>query len=173
MIFQHTWVKVVEGTKTQTRRIVKPGETLEYYREHYTGGGGMPFVRSAKGRVIYKWRSVYAVQPGRGQLAIWWRAAGRTCAAQIGKPGEGYDHTRLILMLDEPLPALVWRMLRIRITGIHKERLQAITDADALAEGCESVDEYRALWNKVNGKRKGARWNDNPEVWVLTFKVVK
>lgn len=173
MIFQHTWMKVVEGTKTQTRRLVKLGETLEVFDECYTGRGGKPFVWSeSNDRMVYEWSKSYAVQPGRGKPALWWRANGLTSEVQIGKPGGGHDQSRLVFTVDEPLPPLAWRQLRIRITNIRRERLQDITDADARAEGCQSAVDYLDLWDEINGKRKGARWEDNPKVWVLTFEVV-
>lgn len=58
---------------------------------------------------------------------------------------------------------------RIRITRIRCEQVQEITEADARAEGVESVAAYRALWDSINGKTKGARWQDNPFVWVYEF----
>jgi hypothetical protein len=62
---------------------------------------------------------------------------------------------------------------RIRIVQIRREHVQDITEADAKAEGVNSVEEYKALWESINGKTKGARWSDNPAVWALTFEVVK
>lgn len=61
---------------------------------------------------------------------------------------------------------------RVRITAILQERLHDITEADAIAEGVASVAEYRDLWESINGKTKGARWADNPLVWVLSFEYV-
>lgn len=58
---------------------------------------------------------------------------------------------------------------RIRITRIRCERVQDISETDARAEGVESVAAYRALWESINGKTKGARWQDNPFVWVYEF----
>jgi hypothetical protein len=62
--------------------------------------------------------------------------------------------------------------LLIFITNIHHEPLQSITEADARAEGVESVEAYRELWESINGKTKGARWDDNPFVYVLSFEVI-
>ena len=59
---------------------------------------------------------------------------------------------------------------RIKVTEIRFEPLQFITEADAKAEGVGSVEEYRQLWESINGKTKGARWADNPTVWVLKFE---
>lgn len=61
------------------------------------------------------------------------------------------------------------RDLRIRILAIREERLQAISEADAQAEGVNSIAEYEALWRSINTK-KGARWEDNPLVWVYEFE---
>lgn len=60
----------------------------------------------------------------------------------------------------------------IRLTAIRCERLHDITERDARAEGVASVAEYRELWQAINGKTKGCRWEDNPEVWVLEFELV-
>lgn len=69
MIFQHTWEKVIAGEKTQTRRIVKPGQRLveEFY--------DWPFwhVYDNNDRLVYATYTPlniatgrYAVMPARG-----------------------------------------------------------------------------------------------------------
>ena len=74
---------------------------------------------------------------------------------------------------------------RIRITDIRRERMQSINVHDIRAEGITlDLDEtndwnhlmllyfqaWRDLWNSIN-KKKGTRWEDNPEVWVLSFEL--
>jgi len=34
-----------------------------------------------------------------------------------------------------------------------------------------SREAFRALWNGIH-KKRGARWADNPEVWVLEFEAL-
>lgn len=77
MIFQHTWQRVLDGTKTQTRRPCKPGE---FYEPADAANGYPEGVFRWKRNDTDEWleRSVpkyivgkdYAVQPGRGQKAV-------------------------------------------------------------------------------------------------------
>ena len=77
--------------------------------------------------------------------------------------------------------------LTIEITGVRVERLQDISEADAIAEGVTAVssggvtlftttgvncfqtakDAYAALWESINGP---GSWDANPWVWVVEFK---
>lgn len=69
MIFKHTWLKVIDGTKTQTRRLVKPGERL--IQAEYFGGGYKPlWVENAKWKKVYTVGNYFAVQPDRGRASL-------------------------------------------------------------------------------------------------------
>lgn len=65
---------------------------------------------------------------------------------------------------------------RIQLTADpYLEPVQHISTADAIAEGCESCspyDEYRAIWEKINGKNPLHCWGANPEVVVLKFEAL-
>jgi hypothetical protein len=79
--------------------------------------------------------------------------------------------------------------ITLKVTSVRVERLQAITEEDALAEGLRPVPgaggalypsklaarasstargEFQKLWDSLNGRR--APWASNPWVWVLSFR---
>lgn len=60
----------------------------------------------------------------------------------------------------------------LEITDVRVERLQAITQLDAMHEGCDGPDytaNYFRLWESIHGK---GSWVLNPYVWVLSFRRV-
>jgi hypothetical protein len=82
--------------------------------------------------------------------------------------------------------------ITLEVTEVRVERLQAVSEADAIAEGIEPdrqpedsallwrnyatgnttvcpVHSYRTLWESING---AGSWDANPWVWVIAFKRV-
>lgn len=71
--------------------------------------------------------------------------------------------------------------ITLEVTSTRIEPLHCITEADAIAEGVDSVSmadvrrngaltrryDFAQLWEKINGK---GSWETNPWVWVIGFK---
>lgn len=79
------------------------------------------------------------------------------------------------------MPRAASRIL-LEIVSVRVERLQDISEADAMAEGaqpvlvppdggsCPHVEGYRDLWEQINGT---GSWAANPWVWVVEFRQVE
>lgn len=52
-------------------------------------------------------------------------------------------------------------------TGLTRQRLGEMTDADARAEGYDSLAAYRDLILRMH---RGMQWNENAQVWVHAFR---
>ncbi|MBX9707891.1 MAG: hypothetical protein K2X61_08175 [Caulobacteraceae bacterium] len=188
---------LLAGHKTQTRRVVKP----------YT-----------------KWADRFPICKPAGMAAdhqVWWwdgehQNVGVSQACRYGAPGDrlwvretwceadtasGYSYAA---DFAHDTRGFGWRpsihmprtasRLTLAVTDIRVERLHAITEADAEAEGvrepsigpihmvsperCGQIDREKApalflwemLWRSINGADS---WNANPWVWAVTFEVVR
>lgn len=172
MFFKHDHIqKIINKTKTETRRVVKLGE----FASMHNGAVETVFTKS----VHPKWTvgNDYAVQPGRGKPGLLWCAETKRIWSR--------DWAR-----ENPMSIEHFVPLRIRLLSIYRKRLQDISEADAVAEGypykvewhhtmigrlVEStppspIQWYRQLWQSINGPKS---WDANPDVWVLTFEIVQ
>lgn len=89
MIFQHTISKVLDGSKCQTARLVKPGDSWASWLEYGVigrdagkfielvpnsrpahGVNNISSVYRSSGSLAYRLLKTYAVQPGRGKPAV-------------------------------------------------------------------------------------------------------
>ena len=166
---------ILDGTKTQTRRIVKPlpsGHALtvtmhpighaEFYRNHrcldivrcpYSKPGDNLWVRET-------WSD-------KGDMRPFYRADNGSWLPYGGKWKPSIFMPR-------------WASrITLEVESVRVERLQAISEADAIAEGIKPfpsspskipVMQYQDLWESINGP---GSWQANPWVWVITFKRVK
>jgi len=82
------------------------------------------------------------------------------------------DHARTKPGVTRWRPGFSMPMLKsrltLKVTSARIEKLQAITQEDAKAEGVETIAHYRLLWNEINGN---LAWERNPLVAVICFEV--
>ena len=189
MIFTPEHVRlIVEGRKTQTRRLVKKPDHLLAIGET---GKFHEFLDDAN-----KWapptieRATYEY-PGDGVYITTYKHGGWLNGSVCVEPE--WTH-RALYIIGKTYAVQPGRgkpaAARIRITDIRQERLQDISEDDAQAEGVYFVPRmagythrdifgyyldaksvYSELWDRIN-KRKGTRWQDNPLVWVISFEAV-
>jgi hypothetical protein len=171
---------IVRGEKTQTRRVRNANEWLgggafEMNGKHLVSPyavyiGTMPHER-------LKWMvgRDYAVQPKMGKPCVWWHPENLHVFELQPDSDKGI------------LRENGYKPLRIRITDIHRESLQ---DIDAFGVNYEGIllpekyvsynnltrpeierEMFRKLWDSL--ATPATRWNANPDVWVLTFEIVR
>lgn len=199
---------LLAGTKTQTRRIVKPQppaslrgdgwHDLGDRRCPYGSRGDRLWVRETWYCDDYTAPDFVAAQVGyvtprtneeivaEWRDAMYYRADTRT---GLGKVCELIPEC----MCDGRSP---WRpgihmprwasRIELEVTAVRVERLQAITEEDARAEGVEPFPAPREeegdcwtdgkrrtafeyLWNEINGWNPNS-WQSNPWVWVVEFR---
>lgn len=182
---------LLDGTKTQTRRVMRdqPCKLLDFNRGHlsirvrravyqafspqfppvrcpYGQPGDRLWVREAWSRDEEDGALFYRADVGTGNEADDWQR-------NIDDGASGYRWKPSILM-----PRWASR-ITLEVTGVRMERLQDISEADAVAEGVSGKrtadadfsarEAYSVLWEQINGP--GA-WDANPWVWVVEFKRV-
>ena len=204
ILFSERMVRaLLTGRKTQTRRILKLRDPSETYSVVDDSGGSLwPASADEYGQwhrdlcpygcpgdrlwVRETWSPDHArTYP---HYPIVYRAEGYPTPADV-RESKGQTQTHEQLGNFRWRPSIFMRREHCRITleltAVRVERLQAISEADAVAEGfneqsfrdgrgVESARHgFRTLWGKINGKRPGCTWEDNPWVWVVSFNVVK
>lgn len=191
---------LIAGTKTQTRRVVKP------FRRWSSQYPILDAVACAASRAAWWWDGVhkhvgvmqhcpYGVPGDR----LWVREtffhepADYCWEASVSIPSRP-AHTVYRADVAGDSRGAGWKpsihmprkhsRITLELTDVRVERLQEISEADAEAEGIDSVFPtaireraatttrigcYRLLWEAING---AGSWDTNPWVWALSFKRV-
>jgi hypothetical protein len=207
---------ILAGTKTQTRRAIKPVGNDEGFVLQDYGDGPWPY-RSEDGESgFYRDSHGYDVEErikcpyGRPGDRLWVRESfsGPYCMeAQDGMaaaaPSKWAHKSRIWYWADgqpthgdwtRPRPSIHmprWASrITLEVTDVKVERLQDISEADAVAEGTTPIPDpcdharrscsdvgckgpqpykvgYRSLWESINGP---GSWDANPHVWCISFR---
>ena len=193
---------ILEGRKTQTRRVIKEADngvttTMEDGTPYYCDEAG-------------NWNERSSPYGEKGDQ-LWVREAWCYPATSRKNPRLDYplrdiEYRADVGIMRYPLggnyavqdrdfkwkPSIHMRRsdsrITLEITDIRFERLNSISESDAVAEGivydpywksskyeggtiCENaVTAFSELWESINGV---GSWNANPWVWVVEFKKVK
>jgi len=177
--------KILDGSKTQTHRVMKPQPI---------------FVNTSGGIYTYEWKGQYvSLKKGLvglcpyGQVGdrLWVKetfAMRRDGVDQILYKSD-YEEIVRILELHEfakwrglPFPDIKWKpsihmfrkdsRINLDITNIRAELLLDISEADARAEGFNSIEEFLAYWD-IKFKKQGYGRDKNPWLWPIEFKLLK
>lgn len=189
---------ILEGRKTQTRRMMKPQPELRmggfwHWKDCQWADGGLGFPKSGiEDHAPY--------QPGdRLWVKETWNHANRGTDGPYteGTPvfyredyrddPHGYDgekspegkYRNWLPSIHMPRAA---SRITLEVTDVRAERLEELTPEDCIAEGIlkkesnsedwrqRAVWEFRELWKNLYGM--GA-WESNPWVWVICFRVLE
>lgn len=172
---------ILDGRKTQTRRVVKDSIKWEivYCYENENGHWAW-FSRNHP----YQ-QDVIKCPYGQVGGKLWVRETWASdcicenpkCNGVIYKAG--YSG---VIIPDKWRPSIFmprWASrITLEITGIRVQRVQDISDSDIQAEGCQYpqwqgshtswTGAYKALWESINGKKYP--WSSNPFCFVIEFK---
>lgn len=152
---------ILDGSKTQIRRPVKPQPDSGLQFCHYSKTG---------------WAE---------------HRSGDLCRCGIGEPQyEPPGHVGDLLLVEVAIEGRPLEMfdevgrLRLRVTDVRVERVDQITENDAKAEGCRAGEmatraiagnaamHFARVWDDIYAE-DGLGWDDNPWVWVVEFERVE
>ena len=201
ILFSTEMVKaILAGKKSVTRRVIKPqpamrlepSELPQYPDEWFDENG-------------YYWRCPYPPGTVLWVKETWYDRRDRTPETQDLNAvhyAADWQPTDEIAYLHYKRPSIhmprAAARLFLRVKSVRVERVQEISEGDAIAEGLEIMqgphdfprygapqcgdrppyweidprDAFMWLWDSLNAKR-GFGWNMNPWVWVIEFEVIK
>lgn len=183
MLFSTEMVQaILEGRKTQTRRIVKD-----------------KLLQSATPEDDLEFLLMTIIQKYKVGDVLWVRETFRPIEQEVGLPRFEYKATEEINLTDKWKPSLFMPKeacrIFLKIKSIRVERLQSINKNDAKAEGAKKILKYSELkvlseledwkiprpflehqlsflsiWCTINGTES---WKANPFVWVYEFEQIE
>lgn len=188
--------KCHDGTKTQTRRVIKPQPLHISWFEDQSGWCAR--VREDTGSAEHPAYVMVPCPYGVVGDQLWVREAFCLCGDEGSKKPlyrgqcEEYPSLKPIWKPSIHMPRWACRTV-LEITDVRVERLQEIGEEDAIAEGVTRIDHgrayyfsamrddpdyrnwvdptdaYKELWESING---AGLWAQNPWVWVVAFRKV-
>lgn len=179
---------ILEGRKTQTRRIVSKSNSLHNLQWEYFDWNVVHINKPVGLKVKCKGQDeLWRISPKWQVGDILWVRESWCKTLDVDEFTDGYlykaeyadpSFTKWKPSIHMPRAAC---RIRLEITDIKVERLQEISREDAIAEGMphqwqkmkcgeflpDPRGEFYITWSKINGAES---WNQNPWVWVISFE---
>lgn len=206
ILFSGSMVRaLIEGRKTQTRRVlrVRPTKKTASLDDWQLDGvriGPLPYAPGdllwVRESFITGWPLVddvpdqYDENGSENPLTVWYRAT-RDINTWLDESGNHACSVPWASSIHMPRWA---SRLTLEVTAVKVERLQEISETDAISEGigrsphgngdhwmnypvgssaagwADPRESFRSLWDSLNAKR-GYGWEDNPWVCAIAFRV--
>lgn len=199
IIFSGPMVRaILEGRKTQTRRVVKRQGDMEFDpADPHFGPYWLPYATDAEGEdagvrcpygkpgdrlwvreTLYRWTGC-----GRAPERFLCIGGPQYCYAddsEFGVERQRLDHPAASCVVTVPsifMPRWASR-ITLEITGVRVERLQSISGPDCWAEGIETAgwncERYGSVVERYRDLWRSIHgadsWDANPWVWVVEFE---
>lgn len=175
---------MLDGKKTQTRRVVNPQSLFDGKDEivkRFPLQMGCPYGYAGERLWV---KETWCLPNPTDRRTICYKASDDPVTT-----GEPWKSCRF-------MPRWASR-ITLEITSLRVERVQDISAKDIIAEGLVDRPHYvymlgkcpvsavdgvcyvdlrtlwAAAWQKINGKRKGCAWQDNPWVWAISFRRIQ
>jgi hypothetical protein len=192
IIFNGEQVKaVLDGRKTQHRVLIKkqpPKGAISGFKSNV--GGPWYDLWGHNGDAVHRIKSPFDEEGMRLYVREAWSSHIGTLGESIEYAYKATDDERLGPFKSPVTMPREASRITLEITGVRVERLQDISEADAIAEGVirhgvcantglyhnyldtntgfiNAIDSYQSLWKSINGP---GSWESNPFVWVIEFK---
>ena len=191
ILFKGKMVRAIQADrKTQTRRIAKKFDgfqDMDKLLARFPNQEGCPYGKPGEllwVRETHRYWWPDSEDPGSNPCRCHYKADDAILDLPVSWDEGPFFNTPECHGLDvEPtkwrrsifMPRWASRIL-LEITAVRVEPLNAISDADARAEGCPKqssdfpIGWYHALWDDINGS---GSWHANPWVWVVEFRRVQ
>lgn len=190
-------VALLAGKKTQTRRIIKPQPQIVENPVFVENDYGLPVWEWKKSCEMNHYALIHYCPYGQKGDVLWTRETigfpkdgGEVIYRADGGFAELPDFAKAVLKKGKWTPAIHQKRIHSRaillIKNIRVERLQDITEADALAEGFVSTaiedqdgkdycgsyarENFQSYIDQINGE---GTWKANPWFWVIDFELMK
>jgi hypothetical protein len=202
ILFSTDMVKsIINGIKTKTRRTKGLEDLLESKYVYQGIPDGLSnthvFARMWKGHWV---ETIHKFCPyGNVGDILWVRETFREIEQDYGEPRYEYKSIEKINLSDKWKPSIFMPkkacIIFLQIKSVTVERLQDISESDAIAEGIEMtwihndikqcmfknyinhgrgslypIESFKSLWESINGK---GSIDSNPWVWVIEFEKIE